>query len=57
MKNKKEDLRIIKTKKSLYESLLLLMKEKSFEDIIMNLDVKQYADLHFMLTLKTNIHF
>ncbi len=33
MKTKKVDLRIIKTKKSLYESLLILMKEKSFEDI------------------------
>lgn len=33
MKEKKIDLRILKTKKSLYESLLYLMKEKSFEDI------------------------
>ena len=31
--NKKIDLRIIKTKKNLYDSLLYLMKEKSFEDI------------------------
>ena len=33
MKNQKVDLRIIKTKKSLYEALLILMKEKTFEDI------------------------
>lgn len=30
---KKEDLRVIKTKKSLYEGLLRLMKDKSFEEI------------------------
>ena len=30
---KKEDLRIIKTKKNLYEGLLQLMKDTSFEDI------------------------
>ncbi len=30
---KKEDLRVIKTKKSLYEGLLFLMKDKSFEEI------------------------
>lgn len=30
---KKEDLRIIKTKKNLYEGLLSMMKTKSFEDI------------------------
>lgn len=33
MKEKKIDLRILKTKKSLYEALLILMKEKAFEDI------------------------
>lgn len=33
MKEKKIDLRILKTKKSLYESLLTLMKEKTFEEI------------------------
>ncbi len=33
MKSKKIDLRIIKTKKALYESLLILMREKPFEDI------------------------
>ena len=42
MKNKKEDLRIIKTKKSLYASLLLLMKEKSFEDIKVS-DICEHA--------------
>lgn len=31
--DKKEDLRIVKTKKSLYDGLLMLMKDKSFEDI------------------------
>lgn len=31
--NKKEDLRVRKTKKSLYEALLTIMKEKSFEEI------------------------
>lgn len=30
---KKEDLRIIKTKKNLYEGLLSMMKEKTFEEI------------------------
>ena len=30
---KKEDLRVIKTKKNLYEALLLLLKEYPFEDI------------------------
>lgn len=30
---KKEDLRVIKTKKSIYEGLLQLMKDKSFEEI------------------------
>lgn len=30
---KKEDLRIVKTKKSLYEGLLIMMKDTSFEDI------------------------
>lgn len=30
---KKEDLRIVKTKKNLYEGLLLLMKDKTFEEI------------------------
>lgn len=30
---KKEDLRVIKTKKSIYEGLLFLMKDKSFEEI------------------------
>ena len=33
MRNRKTDLRIIKTKKSLYESLLDLMKEKPFEEL------------------------
>lgn len=33
MKRKKIDRRIIKTKKSLYEALLILMKEKTFEEI------------------------
>lgn len=33
MRNNKTDLRVIKTKKNLYESLLYLMKEKSFEEI------------------------
>lgn len=33
MKKKKVDLRILKTKKSLYESLLQMMKEKTFEEI------------------------
>lgn len=33
MKTKKVDLRIIKTKKSLYEALLILMREKTFEEI------------------------
>lgn len=33
MKDKKMDLRIIKTKKSLYEALLTLMEEKTFEEI------------------------
>lgn len=33
MKNKKIDLRIMKTKKSLYEALLVLMKEKTLEEI------------------------
>lgn len=31
--NKKIDLRILKTKKNLYETLILLMKEKTFETI------------------------
>lgn len=31
--DKKEDIRIIKTKRNLYDSLLKLMKEKSFEEI------------------------
>lgn len=31
--HKKEDLRIVKTKKNLYEALILLMKEKNFEEI------------------------
>ncbi len=31
--DKKEDLRVIKTKKSLYDGLLLMMKDKPFEDI------------------------
>lgn len=31
--NQKTDLRILKTKKSLYEALLLLLKEKPFEEI------------------------
>lgn len=30
---KKEDLRVIKTKKGLYEGLLIMMKDKPFEDI------------------------
>lgn len=33
MRNNKTDLRVIKTKKNLYESLLELMKEKPFEEI------------------------
>lgn len=33
MRSRKTDLRIIKTKKSLYESLLDLMKEKPFEEL------------------------
>lgn len=33
MKDKKMDLRIVKTKKSLYEALLTLMEEKTFEEI------------------------
>ena len=33
MRSKKTDLRIIKTKKSLYESLLDLMREKPFEEL------------------------
>lgn len=33
MKEKKIDLRIIKTKRNLYEALLFLMEEKSFEQI------------------------
>lgn len=33
MKDKKVDLRIIKTKKNLYEALLILMKEKTLEEI------------------------
>lgn len=33
MKNKKVDLRILKTKKSLYQALLILMKEKTLEEI------------------------
>ena len=31
--DKKEDLRVIKTKKSLYDGLLVMMKDKPFEDI------------------------
>lgn len=31
--DKKEDLRVIKTKKSLYDGLLIMMKDKPFEDI------------------------
>lgn len=31
--NKKEDLRVRKTKKSLYEALLSIMKDKSFEEV------------------------
>ena len=30
---KKQDLRIMKTKKALYQSLIQLMKEKTFEEI------------------------
>ena len=30
---KKEDLRIIKTKKNLYEGLLILLKDQSFENV------------------------
>lgn len=33
MKEKKLDLRIVKTKKSIYEALLLLMETKTFEEI------------------------
>ena len=33
MRSRKTDLRIIKTKKNLYESLLYLMKEKPFEEL------------------------
>lgn len=32
-KVKKEDLRVVKTKKNLYQGLLMMMKEKAFEDI------------------------
>lgn len=31
--DKKEDLRVIKTKKSLYDGLIMMMKDKPFEDI------------------------
>ena len=31
--DKKEDLRVIKTKKSLYDGLIMMMKDKPFEEI------------------------
>ena len=42
MKNEKQDLRIVRTKKFLYEALVQLLKEKTFEEIKVS-DICEYA--------------
>ena len=50
---KKQDLRIVKTKKNLYEGLLKLMKNTSFEDIkvsdICNISLVNFLQLTDLL--------
>ncbi len=52
-----EDLRTIKTKKNLYDALILLMKQTNFENIKVA-DICKYAlvnDLLFIIIIKINM--